>query len=94
MVVPLLTVPTICESLSGQSISLAARRYPYLSTLDLADESDPDCSLDVGILIGADHYWALVTGRNRQVDGPTAIETRFDGFCLVPLLDCSVDRLQ
>ena len=77
VVIPLLTVPVICEPLSGQPISLAARRYPYLSTLDLADESDPDCVLDVGILIGADHYWALVSGRNCQGDGPTAIETRF-----------------
>ncbi|KAL5494489.1 hypothetical protein EMCRGX_G015831 [Ephydatia muelleri] len=77
VVIPLLTVPVICEPLSGQPISLAARRYPYLSTLELADESDPDCVLDVGILIGADHYWALVSGRNCQGDGPTAIETRF-----------------
>ena len=31
----------------------------------------------IGILIGADHYWTLVTGSNCQGDGPIAIETRF-----------------
>ena len=76
MVIPLLTVPTICEPLSGQPVTLASRRYSYLSKLDLADPSECGDCLDVGILIGADHYWALVTGRTRQGAGPTAIETR------------------
>ena len=84
LVIPLLTVPTIFEPLIRQPISLAACRHPYLSTLDLADESDLDCSLDVDILIGVNHYWALVTGRNRQGDGPTAIETRFGWVLSAP----------
>ena len=76
VVIPLLTVPTICEPLSGQPVILASQRYSYLSKLDLADPSECGDCLDVGILIGADHYWTLVTGRTRQGIGPTAIETR------------------
>ena len=78
MVIPLLTVPTICEPFSGQPVTLASQRYSYLSKLDLADPSECGDCLGVGILIGADHYWALVTGRTltRQGTGPTAIETR------------------
>ncbi|KAL5474082.1 hypothetical protein EMCRGX_G028656 [Ephydatia muelleri] len=73
---PLLAVPTICEPICGQPITLASRRYPYLSVLDLADHSDTESRLDVGILIGADLYWSVVTGRTRQGNGPTAIETK------------------
>ena len=73
---PLLTVPTICEPICGQPITLASRRYPYLSVLDLADRNDTESHLDVGILIGADLYWSMVTGRTRQGNGPTAIETK------------------
>lgn len=76
VVIPLLTVPTICEPLSGQPITLASQWYSYRSKLELADPSECGDCLDVGILIGADHYWALVTGRTRQGIGPTAIETR------------------
>ena len=73
---PLLAIPTICEPICGQPIILASRRYPYLSLLDLADCSDTESHLDVGILIGADLYWSVVTGRTRQGNGPTAIETK------------------
>ena len=73
---PLLAVPTICEPICGQPITLASRWYPYLSVLDLADHSDTESRLDVGILIGADLYWSVVTGRTRQGNGPTAIETK------------------
>ena len=73
---PLLTVPTICEPICGQPIALALRQYPYLSTLELADQSEPKDRLDVCILIGADLYWSLVTGGIRKGNGPTAIETK------------------
>ena len=56
VVIPLLSVPTVCEPLSGQPVTLASQRYSYLSKLDLANPSECGVCLDVGILIGADHY--------------------------------------
>lgn len=106
VVIPLLTVPTICKPLSGQPVTLASQRYSYLSKLDLADPSECGDCLDVGILVGADHYWALVTGRTRQGAGPTAIETRLGwvlsgpvtGLCSesssVNALSCHVLRVE
>ena len=73
---PLLADPTICEPICGQPITLASRWYPYLSVLDLADRNDTESCLDVGIIIGADLYWSVVTGRTQQGNGPTAIETK------------------
>lgn len=69
-------VPLICEPLSGQNVTLASKKYQYLSNLDLADFGQSDSNLNVDILIGADYYWSLVTGRTKRGSGPTAIETR------------------
>ena len=72
----LLTVSLICEPLSGQNVTLASKKYPYLSKLDLADFGESGSHLNVDILIGADYYWSLVTGRTQHGSGPTAVETR------------------
>ena len=43
----------------------------------MADCSSLVDNLDIGILIGADQYWKLVTGKIRQEGtGPTAVETK------------------
>ena len=77
LVVSLLTVPMVCEPLSGQPLNLASEHFPYLAGLDLADSSSLEDNLDIGILIGADQYWKLVTGKIRQEGtGPTAVETK------------------
>ena len=57
-------------------MTLASKKYPYLSNLDLADFGQSNNNLNVDILIGADYYWSLVTGITKQGSGPTAIETR------------------
>ena len=73
----LLTVPAICEPLTGQTITFAAQQFKHLSTLDLADPGDAGNSTDINILIGADNYWHLVTGKlQKGRGGPTAIETK------------------
>ena len=73
----LLTVPRICEPLTGQPITFAVQHFKHLSTLDLADSGDVGNSTDINILIGADNYWRLVTGRLQKGRGrPTAIETK------------------
>ena len=45
---------------------MASEHFPYLAGLDLADSSSLEDNLDIGILIGADQYWKLVTGKIRQ----------------------------
>ena len=90
--IPLLTVPTICEPLSGQPVILASQRYSYLSKLDLADPSECGDCLDVGILIGADHYWTLVTGRTRQGIGQRQLRPGWVGYYLDPLLGNAVNH--
>ena len=76
LVLPFLVVPSICEPIAGQPITLARDTYPHLFGLNLADDSGRSESLAISILIGADHYWKLATGRVRRgKTGPTAIET-------------------
>eukprot|EP00731_Ephydatia_muelleri_P013896 Em0007g1206a len=73
-----LTVPLICEPLSGQPVVCAAERYPHLSKLELADAVEDGDNLDVDVLIGSDHYWKVVSGRVIQAaHGPTALKTKF-----------------
>ncbi|KAL5490750.1 hypothetical protein EMCRGX_G015929, partial [Ephydatia muelleri] len=76
LVLPFLVVPSICEPIAGQPVTLARDTYPHLFGLNLADDSSASESLDISVLIGADHYWKLATGRVRRgKTGPTAIET-------------------
>ena len=76
--ISLYVVPLICEPLSGQPLDLTVQRFPYLSGLDLADSGNVTDNLEIDILVGADYYWKVATGRivHGRV-GPTAIETRF-----------------
>ncbi|KAL5518082.1 hypothetical protein EMCRGX_G003760 [Ephydatia muelleri] len=78
----LYVMPLICEPLSGQPLDLIVQRYPYLSGLDLADSGNASDHLEINILIGADYYWKVTTGRivHGRV-GPTAIETRLELAC-------------
>ena len=73
----LLVVPMICEPLIGHPISECIERNPHLASMDLADLSECGSSLNVDILIGADYYWEIVTGKVcRGRDGPTGIHTK------------------
>ena len=72
-----LSVPLICEPISGQSISYAVSFYKELAPLEFSDYAQGDGSLQVDILVGLDQYWRLVTGEViRCHNGPTAIHTR------------------
>ena len=73
-----LVVPHICD-VRGHSISEdVLKQHPYLMNLDLADEAQGETSMSVDVLVGADFYWALASGRvlRGKEDGPAAIETR------------------
>ena len=59
LVLPFLVVPSICEPIAGQPVTLARDTYPHLFGLNLADDSSASESLDISVLIGADHYWKL-----------------------------------
>lgn len=73
----LFTIPTICEPIAGQPISICCNDFDHLAGMDLADYSDGDESLEVDILIGSDQYWELVTGETRRGNsGPVAICTK------------------
>jgi hypothetical protein len=70
-------VPYICDTIAGPPITMLKKQYPYLAGLDLAEEQGPELT-PIDMLIGADHYWSLVTGRvcGGNQPGPIALETR------------------
>ena len=73
----LLTTPIICEPLSAQPVTLCANVYKHISDLQLADSADGATRIEVDLLIGADYYWKLATGKiSRGDDGPVAVETK------------------
>ena len=73
----LLVVPMICEPLIGQPISECIEGNSHLASLELADFASGGTALTVDILIGADYYWEIVTGRMcRGESGPTGIHTK------------------
>ena len=80
----------ICEPVTGQSIEFAQNHYDHLKGLHLADKNSYNHSLDIDILIGADHYWDFF-GHNvvRGVSGPVALESRV-GYVLSGPLDSDV----
>jgi len=59
----LITVPSICEPLTTQPISLCLEKFEHLKQIDLADHSNGQDPLQINVLIGADYYWDLVIGR-------------------------------
>ena len=87
-----LVVPLICEALSGQVITRALDNYPHLVGLDLA-ETGTSTNKKVGVLIGSDHYWKVVSGEIvRGSTGPTALKSRFGWILSGPLsglMECS-----
>ena len=66
--------PAICEPITGQPVTVALERFPHLLWIDLADCGNTADKLDITILVGADNYWNLVTGRiHCGGDGPTVL---------------------
>ena len=77
-------VPTICSPISNQSIGLHQHQYSHLQSLGLANGTTHSSGLHIGLLIGAGHYWSLVTGEIVRSDsglGPVALNTRL-GYVL------------
>ena len=77
-----LVVPVVCSPICCQPISVVQNSYEHLSGLKLADSADSGENLEINILIGADHYWSLVTGHVlKGKTGPTARQD-LSGFSL------------
>ena len=78
IVLSLLAIPIICGPITGQPITCAMDLFPHLSGLELADSGDLNECLEIGILIGADQHWEVVTGEIvRGRSGPSAMKTCF-----------------
>ena len=88
----LFIVPTICEPLIGQPIDVCIEQNPHLTGLELADWAVQGSKLEVDMLIGADHYWDLVTGAvYKNKGGPTAIQTRLGWVLSGPIVKAQQD---
>ena len=73
-----LVVPTICHSLTSQSINHFQECYDHLQGLELVNTAEASDRLEVDVVIGSDLYWSLVTGqviRGREA-GPIPIQTK------------------
>ena len=76
-IITALVVPHICDSIYTHCLEVIRECYPHLANLDLADAADTDDESTVELLIGADFYWSLATGRvERGTEGPAAVETK------------------
>ena len=81
-----MSFPTLCAP-PGSVVNLD--HFSHLQELDLADcphlEDDSDA---IDVLIGADHYWDIVTGDiTREGDGPVAISNRLGWLFCGPARD-------
>ncbi|XP_067041143.1 uncharacterized protein [Acropora muricata] len=80
-----LTLPKICNPLGPVKLSLMDN--PHLQGLTLAD-SYPRNSVQVDVLIGADHYYSFVTGTCKREENPeslVAVESYFGWIITGPV---------
>ena len=70
-----ITVPTIAAPLTTHT-SANVRDLPHLKGLSLAQINVDDSPFTVEILIGADHYWAIVENEVVKGPGPTAAKSK------------------
>ena len=86
----MLTVPVICEPLSGTAFKSGLRAYPHLTELDLADPTLDGEIINLDILIGLDFYWSFITGEViKGGNGPTAIYSSLGWILSGPVIGCS-----
>ena len=84
IVLSALNVPLICEPLPRQTIQFAQEKYKHLSELILADNCSGDEDSHIDILIGADNYYKIATGRiiRGEPNEPIAMSTCL-GYVLI-----------
>ena len=70
----LLSVAHICEPIINAAVDLA--QYPYLQSLEFANDWSNSSQISPDVLLGSDQYWSLLTGETvRGENGPVAINT-------------------
>ena len=79
-----INVPLICEPLPRQTIQFAQEKYKHLSELILADNCSGDEDSHIDILMGADNYYKIATGRiiRGEPIEPIAMSTHL-GYVLI-----------
>jgi hypothetical protein len=81
--------PVICSPLR----SIVTTNYAHLDGLDLADFNHEESDDSIDVLVGADHYWDLVTGDVvKGEDGPTAINSKLRWLLSGPAESSSSDE--
>ena len=75
-----LVVPEIATTLQN-SIRTAIENHPYLQDLKLAHPVTDNESIEISLLIGADHYWDIVQDHIICGNGPTAMQSKL-GYLL------------
>ena len=77
-----LEVEQICSKMVKQKVNLAKGWYKILKNITFADEGSGADEEEVGLLIGLDQYWEIVSGRTIKLSNEAvAIETIF-GYVL------------
>jgi hypothetical protein len=74
-------VPTICEDLTCQPITLCQDSYKHLAGLPLADPSDGSNTPEVDILLGCDYCWSIISGKTKSGDSVLEYIQSLDGYC-------------
>ena len=70
----LLTVPIICEPLSGASISNSVVQCDHIDGLEIADSISGEDLIEIDVLVGLDQYWNFIMGKViRGGRGPIAL---------------------
>ena len=81
--------PVICSPLR----SVVTTNYAHLDGLGLADFNQEESDDSIDVLVGADHYWDLVTGDVvKGEDGPTAIDSKLGWLLSGPAESSSSDE--
>ena len=65
-------------NINCQPITYTKEKYKHLADLNLADLSRVGDELKIDILIGADHYWQMVTGQ--VIHGQSRTTAIWDGY--------------
>ena len=76
-------------------VSICQAKFSHFSDLALADSSDGQTQISVNILIGADQYWSLTTGRIRRAEsGPVVVQAKLGWVLSAPVECLSQHRIQ
>ena len=89
IVIQALTFPAIFSPLQTEVV---IDKYPHLVNLDLADDSNDECSSDaIDVLIGSDYYWSIVIGD--IIRGDSGPVVTLDGPTKLPFIANTVSTL-